>query len=110
MSLRARFALAFALVSAVVAGLVGGLSYHAVAEQTTQANDTTLAAATTALAENQTGVLGSTPAPPGDDGGGPPRGDRGPGTPPPASRCWSAGGSLPTAASRCSAGARWCCP
>ncbi len=82
MSLRARFALAFALVSAVVAGLVGGLSYHAVAEQTTQANDTTLAAATTALAENQTGVLGSTPAPPGDDGGGPPRGDRGPGDSP----------------------------
>ncbi|MDT7744057.1 MAG: two-component system, OmpR family, sensor histidine kinase MprB [Actinomycetota bacterium] len=73
MSLRARFALAFALVSAVVAGLVGVLSYHAAAERITQANDTTLAAATTALAENQTGVLASTPPPPppgGDDGEG----------------------------------------
>jgi two-component system, OmpR family, sensor histidine kinase MprB len=68
-SLRARFALAFALVSLVVAGLVGVLSYHAAAERITQANDTTLAAATAALAENQTGVLTSTPpAPPGDDG------------------------------------------
>jgi two-component system sensor histidine kinase MprB len=81
-SLRARFALAFALVSAVVAGLVGVLSYHAAAERITQANDTTLAAATAALAENQTGVLASTPAPspPGDDdGGGPPRAGRGDG-------------------------------
>jgi two-component system sensor histidine kinase MprB len=74
-SLRARFALAFALVSAVVAGLVGVLSYQAAAERITQANDTTLAAATAALAENQTGVLASTP-PPSDDGDGPPRGDR----------------------------------
>ena len=46
MSLRARFALAFALISLVVAGLVGVLSYHAAAERITQANDTTLAAAT----------------------------------------------------------------
>jgi two-component system sensor histidine kinase MprB len=79
-SLRARFALAFALVSAVVAGLVGVLSYHAVADRTTQANDTTLTAATTALAAGQTGVLGSAdpPAGDGDDGGGgPPRGGGG---------------------------------
>ncbi|NMO88529.1 HAMP domain-containing sensor histidine kinase [Actinomycetospora sp. TBRC 11914] len=77
MSLRARFALAFALVSAVVAGLVGVLSYHAVADRTTQANDTTLTAATTALAAGQTGVLGSATPPADDDGGGgPPRGDR----------------------------------
>jgi two-component system sensor histidine kinase MprB len=67
-SLRARFALAFALVSVVVAGLVGVLSYHAAAERITQANDTTLAAATTALGENQTGILASTPPPPGGDG------------------------------------------
>lgn len=77
MSLRARFALAFALVSAVVAGLVGVLSYHAVAERTTQANDTTLTAATTALAAGQTGVLGSSDPPADGDDGGPPRGGRG---------------------------------
>ena len=79
MSLRARFALAFALVSLVVAGVMGLLSYHAAAERITQANDTTLTAATAALAENQTGVLASTPPPPGDDGGaglGPPRNER----------------------------------
>ena len=75
MSLRARFAFAFALVSAVVAGVVGVLSYHAAAERITQANDTTLAAATTALAENQTGVLAPT-APPGDDGAAGPTGGR----------------------------------
>ena len=79
MSLRARFALAFALVSAVVAGLVGGLSYHAVAERTTQTNDTTLTAATIALAAGQTGVLGSSTPPAADDGaaGGPPAGAHG---------------------------------
>ena len=80
MSLRARFALAFALVSLVVAGVMGLLSYHAAAERITQANDTTLTAATAALAENQTGVLASTPPPPGDDDGGaglgPPRNER----------------------------------
>jgi two-component system, OmpR family, sensor histidine kinase MprB len=79
-SLRARFALAFAVISLVVAGLVGVLSYHAAAERITQANDTTLAAATAALAENQTGVLTSTtPLPPGDDG--PPAQDSRPDTP-----------------------------
>ncbi|WP_018330470.1 sensor histidine kinase [Actinomycetospora chiangmaiensis] len=77
MSLRTRFALAFALVSVVVAGLVGVLSYHAAAERITQATDTTLAAATTAVADGQTGVLAPIAPPVPDDGPRPrpPRGD-----------------------------------
>lgn len=67
MSLRTRFALAFALVSVVVAGLVGILSYHAAAERTTQATDTTLAAATSAVADGQTGVLAPIAPPSPDD-------------------------------------------
>ena len=74
MSLRVRVALAFALSGAVVAGLVGVLSYHAAAERITEANDTTLTAATAALADNQTGVLSSAPPPTSDDG--PPRDER----------------------------------
>ncbi|MDT7744869.1 MAG: two-component system, OmpR family, sensor histidine kinase MprB [Actinomycetota bacterium] len=76
MSLRTRFALAFALVSAVVAGLVGMLSYQAASGRITQANDTTLAAATVALAGGQTGVLA--PIPPPIDGDGRPPVDRPP--------------------------------
>ncbi|GAA4842971.1 HAMP domain-containing sensor histidine kinase [Actinomycetospora corticicola] len=77
MSLRLRFALAFALVSVVVAGVVGVLSYHAAAERITQATDTTLAAATTAVADGQTGVLAPIAPPRTDDDDGGPR--RGPG-------------------------------
>jgi two-component system sensor histidine kinase MprB len=74
MSLQKRFALAFALVSAVVAGLVGVLSYQAASGRITQANDTTLAAATAALAGGQTGVLA--PISPPTDGDGHPPADR----------------------------------
>ena len=71
MSLRTRFALASALVSAVVAGLVGVLSYQAASGRITQANDTTLAAATAALAGGQAGVLAPI-SPPTDGDGHPP--------------------------------------
>jgi two-component system, OmpR family, sensor histidine kinase MprB len=57
MSLRSRFALAFALVSAVVAGLVGVLSYQAASSRISQEIDRSLSATTTALADGQTGVL-----------------------------------------------------
>ncbi len=76
MSLRTRFALAFALVSAIVAGLVGVLSYHAAATRITASNDTTLQAAETSLAAGETGIL-ATPSGPG--GGQRPDGDRGDG-------------------------------
>jgi two-component system, OmpR family, sensor histidine kinase MprB len=58
MSLRARFALAFALVGAIVAGMVGALSYHAAAERVTAEIDRTLGSVTTALANGQNDVLG----------------------------------------------------
>jgi two-component system, OmpR family, sensor histidine kinase MprB len=57
MSLRARFALAFALVGAIVAGMVGALSYHAAAERVTAEIDRTLGSVTTALANGQKDVL-----------------------------------------------------
>jgi len=57
MSLRARFALAFALVGAIVAGVVGALSYHAAAERVTAETDRTLGSVTTALANGQKDVL-----------------------------------------------------
>ena len=76
MSLRTRFALAFALVSAIVAGLVGVLSYHAAATRITASNDTTLQAAETSLAAGETGILAT---PSGPAGGQRPDGDRGDG-------------------------------
>jgi two-component system, OmpR family, sensor histidine kinase MprB len=78
MSLRSRFALAFALVSAVVAGLVGALSYHAASDRITAETDRSLASVTAALVNGQDQVLSvSAPEPgrgaePGRDGG---RGD-----------------------------------
>ncbi|WP_433035462.1 hypothetical protein [Actinomycetospora sp. CA-053990] len=61
MSLRTRLALAFAVVAAVVAGLVGVLSYHSAGERTADETDRSLGAATTALLEGQTAVLGALP-------------------------------------------------
>ena len=66
MSLRSRFALAFALVAAVVAGLVGLLSYHAAADRIQSETDRSLQTATTALLAGNDGAL-STPAPNGRD-------------------------------------------
>ena len=57
MSLRSRFALAFALVSAVVAGLVGVLSYGAASDRVTAEIDRSLRHVTTALANGQEEVL-----------------------------------------------------
>lgn len=57
MSLRARFALAFALVGAVVALLVGVLSYHAASERITGEIDRSLASTTVSLAGGQNEVL-----------------------------------------------------
>lgn len=61
MSLRSRFALAFALVAAVVAGLVGVLSYRAAAERIFTQIDRSLRAATAALANGQDQVLATLP-------------------------------------------------
>lgn len=71
MSLRTRFALAFAAIAAAVASLVGVLSYNAAADRITDELDRTLQTATTALAAGQDGVL-AVPAPipaRGPDGG-----------------------------------------
>jgi two-component system sensor histidine kinase MprB len=78
MSLRSRFALAFALVGAVVAGLVGVLSYHAASERITQEIDNSLTSVTTAVANGQDEVLASSvDAGPGRDRGtGPGQGRR----------------------------------
>ena len=70
LSLRSRFALAFALVGAVVAGLVGVLSYHAAVDRITAEIDRTLASVTAALAGGQDEVL----AVPAADGAGTERG------------------------------------
>jgi two-component system, OmpR family, sensor histidine kinase MprB len=67
MSLRSRFALAFALVAAVVAGLVGLLSYHAAADRIQSETDRALQTATTALLAGNDDAL-ATPAPSGRDG------------------------------------------
>jgi two-component system, OmpR family, sensor histidine kinase MprB len=79
MSLRSRFALAFALVGAVVAGLVGVLSYHAASVRITQEIDNSLTSVTTAVANGQDEVLASpVDAGPGRDRGpGPGQGRRG---------------------------------
>ena len=65
MSLRSRFALAFAFVAAVVAGLVGVLSYHAAADRIQSETDRSLQTATTALLAGNAEALA--PAP--DQGG-----------------------------------------
>jgi two-component system sensor histidine kinase MprB len=56
-SLRSRFALAFALVSVVVAGLVGVLSYRAASDRIAAEIDRSLQSTTVALAGGQTEVL-----------------------------------------------------
>jgi two-component system sensor histidine kinase MprB len=77
MSLRSRFALAFALVGAVVAGLVGVLSYDAASDRITAEIDRSLASVSAAVVAGQTQVLASTPTigsdrgPPADRDGGP---------------------------------------
>lgn len=81
MSLRSRFALAFALVAAVVAGLVGLLSYHAAADRITAELDRSLLSTATALAGGQDQVLAPTPAIGPDGGPGPHGGPGGPGRP-----------------------------
>jgi two-component system sensor histidine kinase MprB len=76
MSLRTRFAIAFALVGAVVAGLVGVLSYGAASDRIHAEIDRSLRGVTTALANGQDQVLASSPG----MGTGPRRGEgRGPG-------------------------------
>jgi len=72
MSLRSRFALAFALVSAVVAVLVGVLSYQAASDRIAQEVDRTLTSATASVAAGETGVLSV--AVPQDGARGPGRG------------------------------------
>jgi two-component system sensor histidine kinase MprB len=62
MSLRSRFALAFALVGAVVAGLVGLLSYHAASDRITSEIDRSLRSATVAVVGGQDRILDSTAA------------------------------------------------
>ncbi|WP_433502369.1 ATP-binding protein [Pseudonocardia halophobica] len=57
MSLRTRFALAFALVAVVVAGLVGFLSYRAASDRTTDEIDRSLRATAAAVAAGRTEVL-----------------------------------------------------
>jgi len=69
-SLRSRFALAFALVSAVVAGLVGVLSYQAASDRIGQEIDRTLSSATASVAAGETGVLTVAGVPPEDGGRG----------------------------------------
>ncbi len=61
MSLRSRFALAFALVAAVVAGLVGVLSYRAAADRILGEIDRTLQTATTSVAAGKDDVLAPLP-------------------------------------------------
>jgi two-component system, OmpR family, sensor histidine kinase MprB len=78
MSLRSRFAVAFALVGAVVAGLVGVLSYHAASERITAEVDRSLASVTAAVVAGQDEVLTSTPP---DGPGGRDHDDRRPGGP-----------------------------
>jgi two-component system sensor histidine kinase MprB len=56
-SLRARFALAFAVVGALAAVLVGVLSYQAASDRVTDEIDRSLASATASLAAGQTGIL-----------------------------------------------------
>lgn len=68
MSLRSRFAIAFALVSAVVAGLVGVLSYHAASDRIGQEIDRTLSSVTVSVAAGETGVLTAAGPLPQDDG------------------------------------------
>jgi len=75
LSLRSRFALAFALVGAMVAGLVGVLSYDAASERITQQINDTLTSVTTAVANGQDEGLASPPTAGRDDDGGPPRRD-----------------------------------
>ena len=62
MSIRSRFALAFALVGAVVAGLVGVLSYHAASDRITSEVDRSLRSATVAMIAGQDRILDSTAA------------------------------------------------
>jgi two-component system, OmpR family, sensor histidine kinase MprB len=78
MSLRTRFALAFALVGAVVAGLVGVLSYHAASDRITNQIDSTLASVTAAVASGQDQVLASPPVVGDGPGRVRDRGDQGP--------------------------------
>jgi two-component system sensor histidine kinase MprB len=61
MSLRTRFALAFALIGAVVSGLVGVLSYHAASDRITAEIDRSLRSVTAALVGGQDQVLAPTP-------------------------------------------------
>jgi two-component system sensor histidine kinase MprB len=68
MSLRTRFALAFAVVAVVVAGLVGFLSYRAASDRTTEEIDRSLRSTAAALAAGRTEVL----APPVASRGGAP--------------------------------------
>ena len=68
MSLRSRFALAFALVAAVVAGLVGILSYRAAADRIQSETDRSLQTATTELLAGNANVLAAAPDPGGHDG------------------------------------------
>lgn len=70
MSLRTRFALAFALVAVVVAGLVGFLSYRAASDRTTDEIDRSLRATSAAVAAGQTEVLEPVVAPRGHGHGG----------------------------------------
>jgi two-component system sensor histidine kinase MprB len=72
-SLRTRFAVAFALVSAVVAGLVGVLSYDAASDRVTDEIDRTLTSVSAAVVAGQDQVLA---APRPGDGPGPERGPR----------------------------------
>ncbi|MCE3551028.1 HAMP domain-containing histidine kinase [Pseudonocardia sp. RS11V-5] len=70
MSLRTRFALAFALVAVVVAGLVGFLSYRAASDRTTDEIDRSLRATSAAVAAGQTEVLEPVVVPRGRGHGG----------------------------------------
>ena len=72
MSIRTKFALAFALVAAVVAGLVGVLSYQTAADRVTAEIDRTLRSVTAAVAGGQDQVLtsGAVIEPDGDHGPG----------------------------------------
>lgn len=85
MSLRTRFAIAFALVAAVVAALVGTLSYRAASERVFAEVDRSLASTTASVQAGQTGVLGATTTlssgdrDRGDGGDGDRGGHRGPG-------------------------------
>jgi two-component system, OmpR family, sensor histidine kinase MprB len=77
MSIRTRFALAFALVGAVVAGLVGVLSYQTASDRITAEIDRSLRSVTAAVEGGQDQVLASGTAIEGGGGRGPGRdGDR----------------------------------